>query len=135
MADCYIMTDDIDPNVIASERMKFGVDGRWLIIDLSPERAAQLRKEILEGWGKYARREGTAAKKTNVRPGAEPTAPAADFWTGPENKALRQAICEWGSANGWDDLGKPGRLPRALALEWQEKNPGDYQRFLAEATE
>jgi hypothetical protein len=94
------LVDDVDGHSPAEETVGFGIDGTSYEIDLTSERAAELRASLHQ-WARYARR---AAASRTKHPGAH------------NDKAGRQrlaAIRQWARAHG-HDIGNRGRIPRAL---------------------
>lgn len=132
MAQIMLLVDDVDKRSDAVKTVMFALNGKEYEIDLSLEHAEAIEQEI-GWWAEHARKRGTAPKTV---PRAKPPAadadpepdPDDDYWTTPHDadKAtaarfhkLRDDMREWGTRNGWPNLGARGRIPRALGAAYR----------------
>lgn len=95
------LTDDVDGSTTAEETIVFAVDGVTYNIDLSPENAANFRRDMGE-WVKHARRAGRNSRKptTSSSGGRRRRTPAS------ESEACRT----WAKSVGIP-LSERGRIP------------------------
>lgn len=97
--------DDLDPDRIANQTVRFSLDGRGYEIDLSDDNAERLRTTVGQ-WSACARRQGkTASGSSRGKRGA--TSTRAD-------RAQLQAMRTWARTNGYQ-VSDRGRIPQHIA--------------------
>jgi hypothetical protein len=127
------VVDDVDLESDATEVVRIGLDGKWVVLDLNDPHAQQLREEI-GAWWPFGRPENKPRAEVKSKAGPA-TKAEGDWWGDPDEatplmrkrcKLRRVRIREWGEENGWDSLASSGRVPRALAEAFRAAHPDDY---------
>lgn len=93
------LIDDVDEESSADDTVRFSLDGMHYEIDLTAERAEQLRA-TLRDWSSYARR---VRRAPTSRPSTPKPPPRVD-------REQKRAIREWARRNGYT-VSDRGRIP------------------------
>ncbi len=110
MARTMVVTliDDLD-GTVATETIRFALDGADYEIDLSEANARALR-DVLAPWAAAGRRVGGRGRGRSTKPAATVR--------GPVDPAQNGAIRAWARSNGYE-LSDRGRIPAAIAEAFQ----------------
>lgn len=104
------MIDDLDESVTEEvEPVEFGIDGRWLAIDLGRPNRDKLRKDLAPFIAAARKVKGGARRV--IAKSAQPV-----------DRGETARIREWAGQHG-KNINDRGRLPREVLAAWREQRP------------
>lgn len=106
------LTDDLDPDVEATQTVTFSIDGSSFAIDLSDSNASKLR-EAFAPWVAHARKANGTSRRLN---GTALRRPRAD-------KEQLAAIRSWAQSNGYA-VSDRGRIPADVVSAYHQRSNG-----------